>query len=137
MDRRLFLTGGVALAGSALAWSGLPTAHAASPDLDFASALDAAAAIRRGAVSSVELTTRTLDRVGRYNPKLNAIVTLTADAVLARALAADEAQARGEWWGPFHGVPCTIKDTFETAGMRTTAGATMLSRHVPARDRSS
>src|SRR5262245_12744535 len=75
-----------------------------------------------------------LERIKQFNPALNAIVTLTADAALARAKAADEARARGEWWGPFHGVPCTIKDTFETAGVRTTAGAPTLANHVPKTD---
>src|SRR5207245_538004 len=83
---------------------------------------------------SVELTTRTLDRIARFNPKINAIVTLAGDAALARARAADEARARGEWWGPFHGVPCTVKDTFEVAGVTTTAGLPTLKSHVPARD---
>ncbi|HXA95630.1 MAG TPA: amidase family protein, partial [Candidatus Dormibacteraeota bacterium] len=111
MDRRKFLAGGVALASAAL----LPAraARAAAADLDFASALDAARAIRTGRVSSLELTTRMLERIAQHNPKLNAIVMLSADAALARARAADEAGARREWWGPFHGVPGTIKDTFE------------------------
>ena len=100
-------------------------------ELDFASALAAARAIRRGDASSVELTTHLLGRIQQFNPKLNAIVTLTAEAALERARAADEARARGEWWGPFHGVPCTIKDSFETAGVRTTAGAPSFATHVP------
>ncbi len=75
-----------------------------------------------------------LERIQRLNPKLNAIVTLTADGALARAKAADEARARGQWWGPFHGVPCTVKDTLEVAGVRTTAGSPTLKDHVPPRD---
>jgi amidase len=109
-------------------------ARAAVADLDFASALDAALAIRAGQVSSVELTTRMLDRIARLNPALNAIVVVTADAALARARAADEARARRESWGPFHGLPITIKDTFEVAGVVTTAGSPSLRNHVPARD---
>ena len=111
-----------------------PLARAAVADLDFASAVAAADAIRRGEISSVELTQRMLDRIARFNPKLNAIVTLTADAALARAKAADEARARGESWGRFHGVPCTVKDTLETAGVRTTAGSPQYTGHVPTRD---
>jgi amidase len=130
MDRRSFLNGAGAVAASVLFCP--LEARSAAPDLDFASALDAARAIRTGRVSSVELTNRMLARIALYNPKVNAIVTLTADAALARARAADEARARGEWWGPFHGVPATIKDTFETAGVRTTAGSTTLTNHVPA-----
>src|SRR5882724_3068833 len=106
----------------------------AASELDFASALAAARAIRRGDVSSVELTTHLLGRIQQFNPKINAIVTLTAEAALERARAADEARARGEWWGPFHGVPCTVKDTFEVAGVTTTAGLPTLKSHVPARD---
>jgi amidase len=106
LSRRAFLAGGAALAGVGLLRPA--PARAAVADLDFASATAAADAIRRGEVSSLDLTQRMLDRIARFNPKLNAIVTLTADAALARAKAADEARARGEWWGRFHGVPCTI-----------------------------
>jgi len=75
MDRRDFLRLGVAagLAGAAAPWPARP-ARAAAADLDFASALDAAGAIRAGVVSSVELTTRMLDRIGRLNPPVNAVV---------------------------------------------------------------
>ena len=113
--------------------SGRDPAMAASP-LDFVSALTAARAIRRGDVSSVELTTRMLARIQQLNPRLNAIVTLTADAALARAEAADAALARGEWWGPFHGVPGTIKDTFEMTGVRTTGGNPAFANYVPKAD---
>jgi amidase len=132
LTRRTFLGGGLASVGATL----LPVraSRAAVADLDFVSALEVARAIRRGDVSSVELTTRILDRIARHNPRLNAIATLASDAALARARAADEARARGEWWGPFHGVPCTVKDTFEVAGVTTTAGAPTLKGHVPARD---
>ena len=132
LTRRSFLGGGLASVGATL----LPAraSRAAVADLDFASALEVARAIRRGDVSSVELTTRILDRIARHNPRLNAIVTLASDAALARARAADEARARGDWWGPFHGVPCTVKDTFEVAGVRTTAGSPTLKDYVPTRD---
>jgi len=132
LTRREFLGGGAALAAATLLRPAAP--RAAVPDLDFASALEAARAIREGRVSALELTTRVLDRIQRLNSKLNAIVTLTADAALARAKAADEARARGQWWGPFHGVPCTVKDTLEVAGVRTTAGSPTLKDHVPPRD---
>ena len=88
LTRRSFLTGSLAVAGTALA--PLRAARAAASDLDFASALDAARAIRSGQVSSVELTTRMLDRIQQHNGKLNAVVALAPDAV-DRARAADEA----------------------------------------------
>ena len=133
LGRRSFLAGSLAMAGGATLSATRP-ARAAVADLDFASALDAAWAIRAGQVSSVELTSRMLERIARHNPPLNAIVMLAADAALARARAADEARARRESWGPFHGVPITIKDTFEVAGVTTTAGSASLRNHVPPRD---
>jgi len=131
LTRRGFLAGSLTVTATALA--PLRAARAAAGDLDFASALDAARAIRSGQVSSVELTTRMLDRIQQHNGKLNAVVALAPDAV-DRARAADEARARGDWGGPFHGVPCTIKDTFEVAGVTTTAGSPALRNHMPARD---
>ena len=53
---------------------------------------------------------------------------------LVRAPASDEALARGQLWRHFQGVPCTIKDTLDTAGVRTTAGAPFFAKHVPTRD---
>ena len=58
------------------------------------------------------------------------MVTVTAESALQRAREADEALARGEVWGPLHGVPGTIKDTFEVKGVRMTAGAPELKDHV-------
>jgi amidase len=103
-------------------------------DLTFASASRAAEAIRAGEVTSAELTNHILERIERFNPSLIAIVTLNRNQALARAREADEAIARGEIWGPLHGVPITVKDCFETAGVLTTAGSPSLSDHVPEED---
>jgi amidase len=103
-------------------------------DLVFASALEASDAIRRGDVSSVELTEHILKRIEKYNPSLNAIVTLTREEAMLRAREADEASARGEVWGPLHGVPCTVKDCFEMACVRTTAGSPELANYIPKGD---
>jgi amidase len=70
--------------------------------------------------------------VAERNPALNAVVTLDEERATARAEEADEALARGQSWGPLHGLPLTVKDTFETAGLRTTSGFVPLSNHVPA-----
>src|SRR5262249_20183231 len=104
------------------------------PDLPFAPASALAAAVRDRKVSAVELLGVHLERIARYNPALNAIVTLDEAAAWARAEAADAALARGELWGPLHGVPVTIKDAFETAGLRTTGGDPQLAGYVPAED---
>ncbi len=99
--------------------------------LEFASAARVARAIRAREISSHQVTSHLLRRIGEVNPRINAIVTLLAEPALDRARQADEALARGECWGPLHGVPCSVKDTFEMAGVRTTAGAEGLRDYVP------
>ncbi len=85
-------------------------------------------------VSAVEVVEHYLSRIQRHNGPLNAIVTLDEEGARSRAKEADEALARGERWGCLHGVPVTIKDCLETAGLRTTAGFPPLSDHIPAVD---
>src|ERR671915_797551 len=88
----------------------------------FQSATDAAQAVRHKEVSSRELTEMLLTRIEDANPALNAVVELRREAALQEANAADEATARGEDAGALHGVPMTIKDTFNVAGLHTTWG---------------
>ena len=102
--------------------------------MEFLPASDLAGLLRRREISSRELLDLYLGRIETHNPALNAVVTLDADRARARAAEADEAAARDEWWGPLHGLPMTVKDTLETAGVRTTAGADDLSDHVPRGD---
>jgi len=92
-----------------------------------------AVALRRREVSSRELLDCYLERVERLNPLLNAVVTLDPYGAQRAADAADAALARGDVYGPLHGVPMTIKDTYETAGIRTTCGLEAWD-HVPERD---
>ena len=103
-------------------------------DILFASATELAAAIRSREVSALEVLDSCLDRISELNPTLNAIITMDADAARARARAADAALARGESWGPLHGVPFTLKDAHSTAGMRTTAGCEALEENIPDHD---
>lgn len=91
-------------------------------------------AIRYGRLSAREVVQACLDRIEALNPRLNAIVTLDADEALRQATRADEVQANGESLGPLHGVPFTLKDCLETAGMRTTAGHNPLAEFVPKED---
>src|SRR5215813_6392747 len=100
-------------------------------DVAFRPAHELAAAIRRREVSSRELLDHYLARVERLNPPLNAVVTLDVEGARKAADAADTARARGAILGPLHGLPMTIKDTLETVGLRTTAGAPALAGHVP------
>jgi amidase len=102
-------------------------------DLAFRSATALTARLRAREISSRELLTHYLERIDQLNPAVNAIVTLDERA-LQQAAAADAALARGESWGTLHGLPITIKDSLETAGLRTTAGAPEYAAHIPARD---
>lgn len=92
-----------------------------------------AEAIRRREVSSRELLDVYLDRVERLNPPMNAVVTADPEGARRAADAADATLARGGVVSPLHGVPMTIKDSYETAGMRTTCGLATWD-HVPERD---
>jgi amidase len=103
-------------------------------DLTFAPAHQLAQLIRDRQVSTLEVIEAHLAKISRHNAQLNAICTLDADNALARAKAADLALDRGENWGVLHGVPVTIKDIFETAGLRTTAGYIPLKDYIPHQD---
>ena len=100
----------------------------------YTSAGEIAAAIRARRVSSTEVLEMYLERIARHNPALNAVCTLDEAGARARAREADSALRRGELWGPLHGVPMTIKDALETAGLRTTGGHPPLANYVPERD---
>lgn len=95
------------------------------------SATAMARAVRKKEVSATELVQAHLDRIDAVNPRLNAVVTRCDDRALAAAADADRAVAEGDRLGLFHGVPITIKDALDTAGIRTTAGSTGLSDNVP------
>lgn len=93
-----------------------------------------AAAIRTGAIGSRALLEHVIERIERIDPAINAVITRDFTRARRDADAADAARARGDAVGPLHGVPITIKDALETAGIRSTGGATELQDHVPARD---
>jgi len=102
--------------------------------LPFRSATELAAAIRRKEISSVELLECYLHRIEEFNPALGAVVTLDPERARREAAEADRCLAAGQQLGALHGLPMTIKDCIETAGMRTTCGAPELAGHVPGRD---
>ncbi|MCI0395722.1 MAG: amidase [Chloroflexi bacterium] len=102
-------------------------------DIVFSSTKEIAAAVRAGRVSATEVLEAHLAQIERHNPALNAVVTLDAGGARERARQADAALARGQVWGPLHGVPFTLKDAHATAGMRTTTGFPPLD-HVPHED---
>ncbi len=100
----------------------------------FGSATALAAALRKGQVSSVELLQAYLERVDRFNPALNALVVDDRPAAFKRARAADRALAKGESWGPLHGLPMTVKESFDLQGQPTTWGHLPRQGHVAASD---
>ncbi|MFC4035727.1 amidase [Streptomyces polygonati] len=102
-------------------------------DLTHGDATELAELIRTGKVSSVEVVQAHLDRIEAMNPRLNAIVTLV-DGSLDAARAADEELAAGGDVGPLHGVPFTVKDSFDTAGVLTQRGSPIFAGRVPDTD---
>src|SRR5205814_10271507 len=100
-------------------------------DIVFSSTTQLAAAIRAGHISAVEVLEAHLTQIDKHNPSLNAIITIDVEQARQQARAADEALARGQVWGPLHGVPFTLKDAHATAGMRTTTGFPPLADYVP------
>jgi amidase len=103
-------------------------------DIVFSSTMQLAAAIQTGHVSATEVLEAHLAQIDTHNAALNAIVTMDAERARERAREADEALARGQVWGPLHGVPFTLKDAHATAGMRTTTGFPPLADYVPQED---
>jgi amidase len=91
-------------------------------DLHFQSAAAIAQLIRDRKVGAAEALEHFLARVDTHNPRLNAINWRDEARARARARAADEALAKGDVWGPLHGVPMTIKESFNVAGSPTTWG---------------
>src|ERR1700688_1002605 len=103
-------------------------------DIVFSSTTQLADAILAGHVSATEVLDAHLAQIDKHNAALNAIVTLDTQQAHERAREADKALARGQVWGPLHGVPFTLKDAHATAGMRTTTGFPPLADYVPQED---
>ena len=90
--------------------------------LPFQTAKQLAAAIRKKKIGCLELLDLYLERVKAYNPELNAIIAMDVEGARKRARAADKAVKAGRKLGPLHGVPMTIKESFDVAGYPTTWG---------------
>ncbi|NMO55713.1 amidase [Actinoplanes sp. TBRC 11911] len=104
-----------------------------STDLTRYDATELAELIRKGEVSSVEVVRAHLDRIAAVDGKTNAIVTIAGGALEA-ARAADAQQAAGAETGPLHGVPFTVKDGYDTAGVLTQRGSPIFAGRVPDTD---
>ena len=97
-------------------------------------ATQAGALIRRRALSPVEYAEAVLAAAEQAQPRLNAFVTITHDRARQEAWAAERAVMAGEDLGPLHGIPVSIKDQVDTAGIPTTHGSAIFADNVPTRD---
>jgi aspartyl-tRNA(Asn)/glutamyl-tRNA(Gln) amidotransferase subunit A len=95
---------------------------------------DLAPRLRRKEVSPVDLTRACLDRIEKFDPALNAFITVSGEFAMAEARAAEAETLRGEWRGPLHGIPIALKDLIDTAGTRTTAASALYRNRVPTED---
>ena len=102
-----------------------------SNDLCFLGACEQEQLIRSKKISVTQLITAHLDQVERFNPKLNAIVTLTAESALQAAKEADAQLARQDAIGALHGLPVAHKDLFLTKGVKTTFGSPIYKDNIP------
>lgn len=99
-------------------------------EIAFWSAKRLARHIRGRKIGCRELLDHYLARVERYNPALNAIIVTDIPAARKRAVAADRALKKGDLWGPLHGVPMTVKESYDVTGLPTTWGLTELKGNI-------
>jgi aspartyl-tRNA(Asn)/glutamyl-tRNA(Gln) amidotransferase subunit A len=146
LSRRSFLK--AALAGTAVSLAKIsaaaetslnpqrknPVSGNQSNDLAQLSIREAADLIHKKKVSPVELTTACLARINQFQPALNAFITITAETAMAQARQAETEVMQGKWRGPLHGVPIALKDLFDTAGVKTTAGSGVFKDRIPTED---
>ena len=102
-------------------------------DIHFAPAYEQAAKIAKGEIGAEELLDHYLARIGKYNGDLNAVIWMDEKGARARAKAADAARARGDRLGPLHGVPMTIKESYNFVGSPSTWGNPAWKDHYPER----
>src|SRR2546426_6682836 len=103
-------------------------------DLAFLSLTELSELIRARKASPVEVTRIILERIEKLNPALNAYITVTRDVAMKSAQEAESEIQQKKWRGPLHGVPVAVKDLFDTAGIKTTAGSAVFKDRVPDKD---
>lgn len=102
--------------------------------MDFSTISELAQRLRRREISPVEITRACLESIEKFNPVLNAFITVMADSALAEARVAESEIARGQWRGPLHGIPVALKDLIDTASVCTTAASGLYKDRVPMQD---
>lgn len=129
LTRRRFAASSIAATvGFATAWG---KDSAELTDLTLA---EASARIRQRTVTPTNLTEACLARIEKYNPQLNAFITVMKDQALAQAHDLDAEQRTGKLRGPLHGIPIGLKDLIDTAGVRTTAASAVFANRIPTED---
>jgi aspartyl-tRNA(Asn)/glutamyl-tRNA(Gln) amidotransferase subunit A len=103
-------------------------------DLTHLTIAEAADLLARREIAAVELTEAHLRRIDAHDARLNSFITITSDHALTQARAADAELTRGVRRGPLHGIPLALKDLYDTAGIRTTAGSTFFADRIPDTD---
>lgn len=103
-------------------------------DLAFAPIETLAAGLKSKEISPLDLTKLALKRIEQHDGALNSFITITAEAALAEAAAAEQAILAGDYLGPMHGVPVAIKDLYATKGIETTYGSPLFAGWVPDHD---
>ena len=103
-------------------------------ELPFLTASQLSRLIETKEVSPVEATEAYLDRIEAVDPKLNSYITVTGEQALEAARKAEHEIATSQHRGPLHGVPMAVKDQFNTAGIRTTGGSSILKDNIPDED---
>jgi len=101
---------------------------------DHSSIAELAPRLRRKEISPVAIVEECLSRIAKLNPVLHAFITVTGQSALAEARVAEAEIQRGEWRGPLHGIPVSLKDLIDTAGIRTTAASAVHKDRVPSED---
>jgi aspartyl-tRNA(Asn)/glutamyl-tRNA(Gln) amidotransferase subunit A len=115
--------------------AGIGMAYGKSPDqLTDLTLAEASARIRQRTVTPTNLTEACLARIEKYNPQLNAFITVMKDQALSQARDLDAEQRAGKLRGPLHGIPIGLKDLIDTAGIRTTAASAVFADRIPKED---
>jgi len=130
LTRRDFIVSGTAAAAVITSHRSLSQ----TSDLADLTIQDAAASIRSGAISPVEITRAYLGRIADLDPRLNAFITITEDLALQQAREMEAELSRGQWRGPLHGIPIALKDNIDTAGILTTAASAVFADRIPTED---
>jgi len=107
---------------------------AASPDWPWQSLAEAAAAVKAGAVSPMELTRACLERIERVDRVVHAFVSVDAQGALQDAAKAEREIKAGHYRGPLHGIPIGLKDNYDTTGVATRNGSRVFADRMPTQD---